>query len=101
MSTCEPRDWDIPVSYTAQNTFNPMRNVVETIHIEENPQLELIRLTVDYNACIRRPCKNNGLCIRLDFSYRCNYKHGYSGKIVKAPFMAKIFIICPLNQRKF
>ena len=46
MSTCEPRDWDIPVSYTAQNTFNPIRNVVETMHIEENPQLEVIRLTV-------------------------------------------------------
>ncbi|XP_046843428.1 tyrosine aminotransferase-like isoform X4 [Xenia sp. Carnegie-2017] len=76
MSTCEPKDWDIPVSYTAQNTFNPIRNVVETMHIEENPQLEVIRLTVGdptvfgnlppSEECFRALCdaiksgKNNG-----------------------------------------
>ena len=36
----------VPISKTAENTFNPIRDVVDTMNIEPNPDMEVIRLTV-------------------------------------------------------
>ncbi|XP_028392036.1 tyrosine aminotransferase-like [Dendronephthya gigantea] len=38
--------WVVPVSKTAVNTFNPIRNVVDTMIIKPNPDIKVIKLTV-------------------------------------------------------
>ncbi|CAB4036207.1 tyrosine aminotransferase-like, partial [Paramuricea clavata] len=40
------RHWVVPISKTAENTFNPIRDVVDTMKIEPNPDMKVIRLTV-------------------------------------------------------
>ena len=42
----KPMHWKVPVSKTAENTFNPIRNVVDTMVLEPNPDMEVIRLTI-------------------------------------------------------
>lgn len=46
ISASKRRHWVVPISKTAENTFNPIRNVVDTMKIEPNPDMEVIRLTV-------------------------------------------------------
>lgn len=33
-------------SYTAQNTHNPIRNIVENLHLEPNPEKQMIALSI-------------------------------------------------------
>ena len=46
VSATKRRQWVVSVSKTAENTFNPIRNVVDTMKIEPNPNMEVIKLTV-------------------------------------------------------
>lgn len=40
------KHWVVPISRAAENTFNPIRDIVDTMKIVPNPELELIKLTV-------------------------------------------------------
>jgi hypothetical protein len=44
--------WVVPVSKTAENTFNPIRNVVDTMVIKPNPNMDVIRLTIGMSCCV-------------------------------------------------
>lgn len=39
-------DWKIEASYTALNTFNPIRRIVDGMRLTPHPEKELIRLTI-------------------------------------------------------
>jgi tyrosine aminotransferase len=38
--------WAVTASQMARNTFNPIRNIIESMKIEPNPEKELIRLSI-------------------------------------------------------
>lgn len=45
-ASIERKRWVVKISQTAENTFNAIRDVVDTMKIDPNPDLKLIKLTV-------------------------------------------------------
>lgn len=47
--SCRLRDrteWDVRASTLARNTFNPIRDIIETLRIKPNPDIPYIALSV-------------------------------------------------------
>ena len=38
--------WTVPISKMAVNTFNPIRNIVDTMNLTPHPDKEMIKLSI-------------------------------------------------------
>ena len=44
--TNDDEEWDVHASSLAQNTFNPIRNILETMNIQPHPDKPMISLSI-------------------------------------------------------
>ncbi|XP_028392037.1 tyrosine aminotransferase-like [Dendronephthya gigantea] len=86
--------WNVSISKTAENTFNPIRNVVDTMTIEPNPDIKLISLTVG-DPCVFGNLPPNEKCVQafcdaIKSSKEDGYRPGH-GTPVAREAVAKYF----------